>query len=238
LRLILTVIIFIGVVVVLIAGSNGYMFNWQAKTFELTGQISLSINQTPVTVTMNGHAVKVDDSPVQYTDLFPGYDTLSVSKSGYYTWSATPNVVAGQVDSYPFVTLFLANPSVKPATADEQADLVSDSQNPSTSTQIETRGDELWVKPIISNYPLLTFDNQFELIARYSQPILKAVIYPDRAHIGLQLGNEIHIIDYDGSNDTVVATLSSDSPTNFMFTDGGKTLVYQDGTAIYHRPLL
>lgn len=220
----------------LIASANGYLFNVRTRTFESTGVIALTVEQRPVMVGLNGTRTLANGEITKFTNLFPGYYDLDVAKEGFSTWRKTVELKPGQALTYPSVRLFLAHPKILSASQVERTALLLN-QAPA-DTELDIRGHEIWVKPIISYYPIKNVSNDFALIARYSSGPTDVSWYPGKSHIVMQINDEIRIIDRDGSNDTLLVDLVTSDPTQFIVTEDGGRLIYRDGEQFFTRPLL
>lgn len=222
----------------LVASANGYYFNLEEKRFAPTGLINLTVEQTPVTVSVNGKTKQYKRTPINLSYLLPERYDVAVIKDGYNTWRKTFDVETGSVEINPFITLFLANGDIKPATESQINDLNEFIADPPVFDDMDVRANEVWVKPLSRTYPFNTVADDLSLISRFSSPVLKVHWYTDRTHVVFQVDDEIRIMDRDGSNDHVMAKLTRAEVTDFMVTSNGEVLVYRDGEAILQRQLV
>lgn len=230
-------ILFFGLASLLIASSNGIMYNPKSQTFESTGLIAIVADNPPITLTVDGVSQTSKDSEVKVANLFAGLHTVEVSKPGYFTWQKVDTVRPGQAIVHNGVRLFMKEPVIRLASTAQKAALVENMAGSKSESDFDIRGNELWVKPITATYPVTTIGSEFVLVGRYSQPIISAQWFVGKHHLVMQIGGEIRVIDRDGSNDIVLATLESELPTDFMVTDDGENLIYVNGDVVQVRPL-
>jgi hypothetical protein len=148
----------------------------------------------------------------------PGYYNIEISKDGYTAWDQSVMVKSEFVENFKNVVLFKANPEIKTLT-DQR--LTNQLNSPIDTLAVKKSGDlyyssyELWVSG--------------DLVTRFSEPISKAIWYPDKEHIIYQQSKEIRIIELIGTNDTLLVTLGDSNSTNFIINDKGDQLFYKDG---------
>lgn len=222
----------------LVASANGYYFNLEEKRFAPTGLINLTIEQTPVTVSVNGKTKVYKRTPINLSYLLPDRYDVAVIKEGYNTWRKTFDVHTGSVEINPFITLFLSEGDVAPATEAQINNLNEFTATPPTFDDMDVRANEIWVKPLSRTYPFNVTADDLSLISRFSSPVLKAIWYTNRTHVVFQVDDEIRIMDRDGSNDHVMAKLTKAEVTDFMIASNGEVLVYRDGEATFQRRLV
>lgn len=232
---------FLAVSGIVIASANGYLFNPGSLSFEQTGIINLEVEPPVVDVSVNGRKKSYAKDYINLVYLLPETYEIVVEKNGYFPWSKVYELTGGEAAINPWVSLFLTESHGLPATPDQIAKLTADTIEQPNYPDLDVRGHELWVKPIIRTYPVAITGDTHELIGRFSQPVMQAVWYSGRArlrtHIIFQVGDEIRVIDRDGSNDHVLVKLNQ--PTNAAFTtsDDGSYLIYRDGEIILQRRL-
>jgi hypothetical protein len=235
------VLLFLLISTAVIVSANGYYFNQNTFRFEETGVITLDVKNVPVTVRLDDVAKDYTREEIPLPYLLPGQYTVAIEKAGYFPWTKTFQLQAGEAVTNPWIVLFPSNTLSKIATPEQKAQLAEDTSSKADYTDMDVRGNELWVKPVVRTYPIAVPAEQFELIGRYSNPINQAIWYEGRnrirSHIMFQLDREIHIIERDGSNDTLLATLGSDTSEPFTVTSDGKTLIYQDGDTVYQKAI-
>lgn len=219
---------FLATVVAIVSITSGYLFNWQTKQVVHTGLINLSPDQLPVYVSVNGQPPKLyKKKPITLPYLLPGYYTVTLTKDGYLVWTKSIQVNSGEVVVNPAIQLFLAETKAEPASSEEK-ELLAKVSVPKDD-ELDVRGNEIWAKPISRTYPFTVASDTFSLVGRFISPVLSAQWFPDRTNILFQVGNEIRVIDRDGSNDNVLVVLTTEDPSVFTTTNNGKTLIYQDG---------
>jgi hypothetical protein len=227
---------------VVIASANGYLFNPESLSFEETGIINLTVSPTPVDVSLNGKKKTYVKDYINLVYLLPGQYTIEITKAGYMTWNRNVYLRAGEAVVNPWVTLFWADGHTSPATAAHVSLLEGLSDTPENYADLDVRSHELWVSPLTRTYPIPAAGDTMELIGRFSNPIDRAVWYSGRSrlhtHIIFQTGNEIRIVDRDGSNDHLLVTLNQTTPTLFTVSDDNKYLIYRDGEAAFERQLI
>jgi hypothetical protein len=237
----LSLLLFILLSLFLIASANGYLFNSQTRQIEETGIINLTVRPIPVTVQLEDKKKLYNRSEISLSYLKSGRYSVEVSKPGYIPWARTFDITAGQVVVNPFITLFLADGTIKDATADQIEQLKRAETAPNVYNNLDIRGNEIWVKPIFRTYPFAVSADRFELVARLSGAINEAQWFEGRTrvdtHIVFQHKNEIRVIDRDGFNDIKLVTLSNDSPTTFTVDSAKKVLIYRDGEKVLQREL-
>ncbi len=222
---------------VLIAGANGYILNRRTWRFEQTGTIILATKQTPAAVRVNTtkeHVAK--RSPVKLTYLLPGWYSVSVTKAGFVPWRKTFFLQPGQVIVESSVKLFSTISQPAPVSA-ENRKIWDRTMALQQFSDLDIRGSEIWVKPVIRSYPFIGIGDNFALVSRFSQPVQNARWTPDNAHIVFQLGKELRVIDRDGGNDLVLATLATSDAVAFGVTSDYQYLLFQDQGQIWQRGL-
>ncbi|HEY1074306.1 MAG TPA: PEGA domain-containing protein [Patescibacteria group bacterium] len=230
----LTVLLFVIISSTLVGLTNGYTYDFSSNQFTQTGIISLTVKQMPVTVSIDGKKKLYKKTPINLTYLVPGQYTVEIRKEGYYPWVKTFRIKAGEVKVNPFVRLYLTEINPQPATSKE-ADMVANATM--VAPDLDIRLYEIWIKPISRTYPFTVTSDRFAFVGRYAKPVHGAIWTEDKTNIIFQVGNEIRLIDRDGTNDHLLVSLSSDQATRFAITSDGNALIYQDGDMMYRRQL-
>ena len=75
------------------------------------------------------------------------------------------------------------------------------------------------------------------LVTRLSNQISGVIWYPGSQYLAYQQGDEIRIIEQNGTNDVLLVKLSSSDKSNFIFSWDGSALLYKDGVA-YKRAII
>lgn len=194
--------------------ANGYRIDWQQKRFEKTGTIVINGSPRNSIVKLNNQVV-AENIPNSINKLLPETYDIEIIKSGMQGWSKTVQVKPGQAVYLEHVLLFLLEP--KPEKIDTIEISKLESNNIEQAKRITLKENEIWLDDVF--------------VTRLSNPIINAVLGPDKYHIIFQLGSAIYAIDLDGSNQKTLVKLSSDQKSP-MFTSGNN-LIFSDGEIIY-----
>lgn len=212
----LVALLVISITLYLVFLGLGYKVNWDAKTIEHTGIIYLSYLPKDAKVMVSDKEYS-KNSPFSIS-LLPGNYNVKVAKEGYQNWQSNIKIVADRVVSYKNVVLFRSDPEITPIT---DQGTISSINAPYDTLIRNPKGDlefndyEIW--------------HRDQLVTRFSTKINGVIWYPGSEYIAYQRANEIRVIQKDGSNDTILVTLSSPEPTSFIFSWEGSTLLYKDG---------
>jgi hypothetical protein len=236
-RRVVLVVLYLVSATLIIAYANGYVFDLSTQRLEHTGIINLTVKQMPVAVVVNGKKKLYKRTPINLSYLFPGDYTVEIQKDGYFTWSKVMHVPSGQVVINPFIKLFYTKSPPTPASQND-IDFLTSRVKPAIVTDLDVRGNEIWVKPVIRTYPFIVTDDHFTLIGRFSEPVDDAVWNPDKTHVVYQRGLDLHIMDRDGSNDHVLTSLNTAGPTTFAISNDGDRLIYKDGDSYFVRQIM
>jgi len=199
----------------------GYQVNWKTLKIIHTGMVYLSYTPKDSNVVIFGQNT-IQKSPFD-ARLLPGAYSASISKDGYFTWQQNLKVVADQVTSFRNITLFKQTPEVQ---------VISDVN---TISSIDSPYDTLVKNPegnLAYNDHEIWIGNT--LVTRLSNTISGVIWYPGSEYLAYQAGDEIRIIERNGTNDVLLVKLSSTNKTNFLFSWEGSTLLYKDG-AVYKK---
>jgi hypothetical protein len=195
--------------------AHGYKINFKNFKIIKTGIINLSSDPKIADVYVDN---KLVSQKTPYSDNYlPGYYQVEIKKDGFVSWHSRVRVAPEMVSSYKNVVLFKNNITPKELTNNKNIE------------QLSAPNDEL----VKNDSNSLSF-NDFEiwegnnLVARFSEPISKAIWYPDNFHIIYQQKNQIRIIENLGTNDTLLVTLSSSDPTNLIIDSKGTEIYYKD----------
>lgn len=200
--------------------AQGYKLNLKNLKIIKTGILSISPYPRDSKIYLNGKLYRnktiFNRAPFSQ-GLAPGYYSALVSKEGHQDWEATFRVGAEMVTRFPSVVLFKEKPlisslrdqkKINTLYAPDEALAVSD------SSSLEAYGSEIW--------------SSGSLVTRFSSPISSASWYPDKQHILFQQGNEIRVIDKNGSNNKLLVALSTDIPVPFVVNNKGEEIYYFD----------
>ncbi len=181
-----------------------------------TGLISIEYLPKDSEVFINDKKIQVGKTFAK--NLRPARYSFKISKNTYKTWQIDLNIDSKSVNVYKDVVLFKDHPVVEELTDNRKMSLLN-----GPSDQLASRSDRNGL-----------FSNGFEIwveqkiISRFSTPISQVIWYSDHTHVLYQQGREIRIIEKTGLNDTLLATLSGESPTKFQINSDGSELYFLD----------
>lgn len=202
----------------------GYKINWQTMKVVHTGIIYLSYAPKDSQVFFSGKK-QSGDSPLD-SQLLPGYYDVEVIKDGYNIWQQRVKIVADKVSWYKNIVLFKLNPEVSVVTDKNTISSIDspyDTLIKNPDGELSSNDHEIWVSD--------------SLITRLSNQISGVIWYPGSEYIAYQQGDEIRIVERNGSNDILLTKLSSTDHANFIFSWDGSALLYKDGVA-YKRAVI
>ncbi len=197
--------------------ANGYQLNWHYWKVIKTGIIVLEGEPRDVNIKVNQKYLI--NLPLRLANVSPGSYEVTVSKTGYHSWQKSFDVPSGKAAIFNDIILFREDPSVTPAPNLTPQQVVNEYQDRTQS--IEIKGNEIFY--------------QGNLVTRFGSQILAAAIYPDNQHFVVQLGNEIRVIDLDGTNNILLFNLAVQEPTAITFRDNGRTIIFLDNGQIEAR---
>lgn len=199
----------------IILKANGYQLNWRYWKLIKTGMIVLDGDPQDVSIKINQKYL--EGMPLRMANVSPGSYEITVSKDGYHSWQKNFEVPAGKAVTATNIILYLqpAKDAQTPTNLNAQQ-VLNEYQN--RAEGIEIKDTEIYW--------------QGNLVTRFDSQILAAVMYPDSEHLVFQQGNEIRIIDLDGTNNILLFNLQSSEPSAITFRDNGRTLVFLDGGQI------
>lgn len=195
--------------------AEGYRFDISHLSVVKTGVLYLEFDPHDVTVVWNGQKKTVSSSFVE--NITPGLYDVSIAKADYTPWRIQQRVLSGSVNDFSKIILFRSDITV------------STLSDPKKIAMLNAPSDVL-----ASNAPdqLLFSAHEIrigsQLVTRFAEPVQNAIWYPDLSHIVYQQGKEIRVIELDGQNDTLLATLSTDKPTIFAIGNRGAELYFVD----------
>jgi len=210
-------IMIIAVSLYLIFWGFGYKVNWQNMTIKHTGIIYLTYWPKDAEVFINDKS-RQRSSPFDIA-LFSGYYETKIIKDGYWPWYQDIKVEADRVYSCKNIVLFRQKPEIQLLT---NKDSISSIDAPYDTLVKNPQGDLT-----ASSYEIWIGDT---LITRLSEPISGVIWYPGMEYVAFQQGDEIRIIEKNGTNDNLLVKLTSDAPTKFLFSWDGSSLLYKDGS--------
>lgn len=218
--------LFVGLIMAVLGFSilffaEGYRLN--VKNFKIikTGMASFSVYPRDSKVFLDSKLVFTGSkfrTSAFSVNLTPGYYTARVEHDGFKTWNSEFKIESGFVSDYKSIVLFKSEIIPKPLTDQRKISAlnapVDSLATQSTNSPINI-GPEIW----LSN----------KLVTRFSAPVLSAKWYSDEYHILFQIGNEIRVMDKNGSNNILLITLKQDTNTNYNVNYQGDELYYIDG---------
>lgn len=202
--------IFIVSAIVLVMFAFGYKIDIHGRQIQPTGIITIDGDLDDVQVYADGHFYG-KRVPLSIANLYPNSTYhLWITKPGFADWSREVHVTAGLVTAVPLVKLWpLHVTPVESVKVDKY--VLCNKNTPSKSSQLIIRGGELLIKN--------------RLVTRVSSVINDACWFSDANHIAYTLGRDIHIVEADGGNDTLLYTVQVDIADVAVSTNG-KSLYY------------
>lgn len=198
----------------------GYKVNWKNFTIKHTGIIYLSYAPKDARVFIDDTEYK-QSSPLDVQE-YAGRYNLVIKKAGFSDWTQLVKVENDRVISFRNIVLFRASPEISEITD-------QDSKN-----SIDAPYDTLVTNPngdlVANDYEIWNGD---DLVTRLATPISSVIWYPGNEYIAFQQGNEIRIIEKNGTNDNLLVKLNFPSKTKFIFSWDGSSLLYRDGDKYY-----
>lgn len=91
--------------------SNGYTYDWQKKSIQLTGVLYLKSYPRNATIFLNNK--EQGSTPLQISHLIPGDYDIRIEKEGYHSWQKKLTVNSGYTTFAEDVTLFKSQPISK-----------------------------------------------------------------------------------------------------------------------------
>lgn len=203
-----------------IAGSmifftHGYRINLKNLKVEKTGLISIDYSPSDAELYINQEKVSARNTYAK--NVWPGTYSVEIKMKGFTTWEKDLFVAAESVNAFKNIILFKESPVVSELTDNNKIAILN---NPVDILASNAR-DRLYY----NSHEIWAGD---KLVTRLSDPILKAVWYPDLFHIIYQQGNQIRVIEVTGTNDSLLVRLNQDTPTHFAVGNRGEELYFID----------
>ncbi len=197
----------------------GYRFNLQRGGFEQTGAIVYTISGSPdgVQISLNG-VVKKPSIPGRFLYLLPGSYEISFAAPGYQPWTSTFNLGSNRAVHLDEVLLIKTS---------ETSPLVASTR----TTLPRINRDGLEVLHTIEIWG----DGKF--LTRLSKAVSNVAWYSDNQHFVYQTENTLWIYDPESNVTQLLATLPSNLPATYGFTDSGRTLVVQQNDVFLQRSI-
>ena len=196
--------------VLIILKANGWQLNHRNWNLVQTGMIVLNSQSQSTTVKVNGKIYE-SNYPIKISNLSPGYYDVQVTAEKYQGWQKTVEVKQGFASINDNIVLFLESPSE----TDVPSNITLENlQKGTPKPELEVRQKEIFY--------------QGNFVTRFSEDIVMATLYTDNHHIIFQFADELRVIDLDGSNNKLLAKLTSIEPTSVSFDDNGKIIYFID----------
>lgn len=211
-------LIIISISLYLVFYGFGYKVDWQHLRLKQTGIISLSFVPKDASVNISGSEEKSGVSSPFEVAVLPGNYEITVKKADYTDWQATAKIEKDKIYFAKNISLFKQSPEINILTDQSSIDLIN---APYDDLVKNPQGDL-----IANQYEIW---NGKQLITRFSTAISNVIWYPGMEYIAYQQGDEIRLIEKNGTNDQLLVKLSSSAQTKFIFSWDGTTLLYKDG---------
>ncbi|MFA7254198.1 MAG: hypothetical protein WC107_06645 [Patescibacteria group bacterium] len=203
--------------IALIRYAQGYRIDFQSFRMIKTAVLVLDYQPKDAKVLLNGKSAKYLRTSFA-KNLLPGFYNISVEKEGYTPWQMPLNMPTESVNVFKDIVLFKKEIEIselidqrKIAILNEPVSLLAQK----SENGLFMNSNEIWV------------GNQ--LVTRFSTQLKKVIWYSDMYHIVFQAGNEIRVIEKNGMNDTLLATLSQETVATFNINNRGDELYFIDG---------
>ena len=200
----------------LILVANGYYFNFRTFKLQKTGMIILRGFSGKAKVSINSRN-SINSLPIKFRSLLPGRYDIKIEKENYQNWERVFNLGGGQAIVKDNIYLFLATPTIKEKSNSPNDITVLQNNFKAGSNNITIKTNEIWLDD--------------KLITRYSQPISGAFLDSDNYHIYVQIGDQIRVIESEGTNELNLIKLTDSSPMPFAVS--GTKLDYLQNNTIF-----
>ncbi len=210
------IISFLILAVILVFEAYGYRFNRQNWTLEPTGVIYIDGQPRHVDITVNGKTPRDTVLPVRFSKLLPGQYDIVLASPERQTWSKSFALSGGQAIEAKHIQLYLTAP--KPAKSERKLTIEELQKDfKSQKGNLEIKNNEIWFNE--------------KLMTRFGEKISGAILVNNRSNIIFQLGEEIRVMDIDGTNNVKLITLPVREDVAFaLYAD---ILVYAAGGEIF-----
>lgn len=213
---IIIVIVFFICATYVILNAAGYKIIISRRSIVQTSMIVIKALPKGVILTVDGAVQNNTLSSWRVSGLQPGNHEIEIKKAAYNKWTKSLYIEPGQSAIYENISLFLDEPTITTIGEDIDSNLV-------TKLNQTKKGERI---AIINNE--ISLDGV--LVTRLSTSLTNPQIFPDNYHISYIADNYLHIIDIDGTNDNKILAIPNDS--QYIFLDGGSSIVYQDGDKV------
>lgn len=196
--------------------ANGYVVNLRSLTIEQRALISLAGSPAQVHITLDGQRT-AEKLPAVLRTILPGHHTVRISAAGYQDWQLSARLDSGQALVRDAILLFRTEPL--PRALPDGAPVTA---IPTVDPSLSINGGEVFVLA----------GSQQTLVTRFSQPVLAARLSSDRAHVFLQLGNQLFVTELDGANTTLLITLDTATPAILVPSEHDSLLTVATGATV------
>ena len=210
------VLFFIVIVAGVLLAANGYVVNFRTLSIQQRAVISLNGLPAQATVSLDGQVVS-QKLATTIRNILPGQHAVRISAPGLQGWDFGLRLSSGEAIVRDSIELFRVVP-IEMTSALPTVPATSIVVNPTLSVS----GGEL----------TQLVGTQRKLITRFSQPVLAAQLSNDRAHVFVQLGNQIVVTELDGANTTPLVTLDTAAPVVLSPSAHDSILAIRNGTTV------
>lgn len=205
----------IGVFIFIIAGffcityATGYKVDISTRNLVQTSMIVVQTDNADISLDNK----PVGTGKVVLRDLKSGHYNIDISKEGYHSWNRAIDLVPGEAEIIDDDILFKTEIVPQEYTVTEPGFFanLSDAQN------LSTVSNELYQN---SNF-----------VTRFTEEIKGVCWYSDRRYIAYTYDNHLKIIETDGTNEVLILEKNSDTPA--VFTNSGRSVVYENNGKVY-----
>jgi len=209
------IITFSSFAVLLLMEANGYKFNTKSLKIQKTGLILVEADPEPVVLHFAGKT-KILIMQERLTKLLPGFYEVEITKDNYQTWNKKVHLDAGQAIDLTKILLFLNNPKPQEITDPSYHEKITKTYK-DQSKDLLIKENEIW--------------SEEKFVTRFTDKVEAAIRINRTNQIIFQVGQEIRVIDVDGSNNLLLVKLENSTPTPLMYS--AKKLYYLDGEKIF-----
>lgn len=209
--------VFLLVTLLVVAEARGWRLNRRQLRLERTGTLVVRFQPEDAVLAVNNRAVN-KKSPIVLSHLIPGRYDATLRKPDYQTWTSNFVVEAERVVAEIDVVLFRTEPIVE---------LVSDE----AESRRYLQQSRLPIDP--DSDPTVKDQNEIwlgeNLVTRVAEPVHSARWLIERDYIIFQTGQEFRVVRADGTNDVVVARLTTREISSPLPNRRGSEFLFRDG---------
>lgn len=196
--------------------AQGMRLDWKNFTIIKTGVLVIDFMPKDANVKLNDKIVETDKGTF-VRNLTPKTYFLNVEKDGYQPWSKSLKIESESVNIFNKVVLFKDNIIPRPLEDQEKINLLNSPIEDLASrenNELTFNDYEIWVNN--------------KLATRFSQKISNVLWYSDLYHIVYQQGNEVRVIESDGSSDTLLFKINQTTPARIVVGKRGEEIYFID----------